>query len=92
MPDLPNNSHRYRPDSGERPVLSTWRPPYASRGRSRLNWLLLIPVALPLCTPLYNRLRPEFFGVPFFYWCQIAFVPFVAIMLTVVNLATRKRD
>lgn len=80
------------PAMGERPGLSTWRPPYAARGRSRWHWLLLIPLALPLFTPLYNRLQPELFGVPFFYWCQIAFVPLVMIMITLVNVATRKRD
>ena len=32
---------------------------------------------LPLLTPLYNRLEPRLFGLPFFYWCQLAFVPLV---------------
>jgi hypothetical protein len=80
------------PVQGERPGISTWRPPYASRGRSRWHWLLLVPIAVPLTTPLYDRLRPELFGVPFFYWCQIAFIPLTMAVITLVNVATRKRD
>lgn len=80
------------PVPSERPEVRSWRPPYASRGRSRWHWLLLVPAALPLFTPFYNRLEPRLFGMPFFYWCQLAFVPLCMIMITLVNLATRKRD
>jgi len=62
------------------------------RGRSRWHWLLLIAVAGPLCVPLYNRIQPTLFGVPFFYWCQIAFIPAVMIIIAVVHLAARRRD
>lgn len=107
MPDLPDGRHRrpagagypmpYLPGpatlgEGERPTVSAWQPPYASRGRSRWHWLLLVPIALPLATPLYDRMRPELLGVPFFYWCQIAFVPLTMAVITLANLATRNQD
>ena len=41
--------------------------------RTPLNWLLL-PVLATLFPVLYNRRSPELFGVPFFYWYQLAAV------------------
>ncbi len=35
-----------------------------------LALLVLVPVAVDLCVPLYNRDPPELFGLPFFYWFQ----------------------
>ncbi len=32
---------------------------------------LLIPYAAWAWPPFYNRLTPEVFGIPFFYWWQI---------------------
>jgi hypothetical protein len=43
--------------------------------------LLLIPYIGLLWVPFYNRLAPDLFGFPFFYWYQLAFVP-VASFLT----------
>lgn len=42
--------------------------------RSWWNWLLVIPVVIPLLTPLYNADKPRFIGLPMFYWLQIAFI------------------
>jgi hypothetical protein len=36
--------------------------------------LLLIPFAVVLYPPLYNRVEPEFLGVPFFYWFQLSWI------------------
>ena len=33
---------------------------------------LLIPLVALLWVPSYNRLDPELFGIPFFYWYQMA--------------------
>jgi hypothetical protein len=66
-------------------------PPQYSRERSRWHWLLAAAVVIPLLTPLYNRAQPELLGVPFFYWCQIAFAGLAALTTAVVQLATRKR-
>jgi Protein of unknown function (DUF3311) len=62
------------------------RPP----DRSRWHWLLWLPVVLPLVTPLYNRADPKLFGLPFFYWSQLAFVGLEIIVITVVYQATKR--
>jgi len=68
------------------------KPPPARR-RERSRWYLLLPVAvvIPLLTALYNRTSPELLGLPFFYWCQMAFVVMAASVTAIVQLATRKR-
>lgn len=38
------------------------------------NWLLLVPIVIPLLTPLFNHKTPDLFGFPLFYWLQLAFV------------------
>jgi uncharacterized membrane protein len=35
-----------------------------------LALLILIPSAVNLGVPIYNRDYPELFGMPFFYWFQ----------------------
>ena len=42
--------------------------------RSPWNWLLLVPIVVPLLVPLYNAVDPTLFGWPLFYWLQLAFV------------------
>lgn len=34
--------------------------------------LILVPVALSLAVPLYQRTGPALVGIPFFYWFQTA--------------------
>ena len=36
---------------------------------------LLVPCVLAVLTPLYNRIDPVVFGVPFFYWYLLLLVP-----------------
>jgi hypothetical protein len=69
----------------------------ATNDRSRWHWLLAVPAIVPLLTPLYNRTEPRLAGIPFFYWCQLAFVGLVVGVVTLVYQATegaaaRKRD
>jgi Protein of unknown function (DUF3311) len=59
--------------------------------RTGWHWLLLLPIVLPLITPLYNRLDPRLFGLPFFYWCQLAFVFLDVGVITLVYQLTRRR-
>ena len=56
-------------------------------------WVLLLipPVVIPLLTGIYNRVTPELFGMPAFYWIQLAFVPMSALFTAIVYFATRKR-
>ena len=51
--------------------------------------LLLVPVSLSLATPLYNRLEPRLFGMPFFYWGQLAFVVLSIAVVTLVYQVTK---
>lgn len=71
-------------------------PPQPRERRGNPDWspwvyLLVIPIVLPLFTPLYNRVTPELFGVPAFYWIQLVFVPLSALATGTVYLKTRKR-
>ena len=65
--------------------------PSGNPDRSPWVWLLLVPVVLPLLTPLYNRVEPRLFGMPAFYWVQLAFVPMSALFTAIVYFKTRKR-
>jgi Protein of unknown function (DUF3311) len=52
--------------------------------------LLLIPVGAPLLIPLYNRSEPALFGLPFFYWSQLALAVTSILVTTIVFLATKR--
>ena len=41
--------------------------------------LLFAPCLLALAAPLYNRVDPQLFGVPFFYWSQLVLIPLSAL-------------
>jgi hypothetical protein len=58
--------------------------------RSPWNWLLVVPIVVPLLVPLYNRGTPELFGWPFFYWVQLAFVALGVLSTGLVYRATRR--
>lgn len=66
------------------------QPPPRRLDRSPWHWLLLIPIVVPLYTPLYNRIEPSWFGLPFFYWCQLAFAFLAALIISVVHVATKE--
>ncbi|GAA4566092.1 DUF3311 domain-containing protein [Planotetraspora kaengkrachanensis] len=60
--------------------------------RSPWNWLLLLPIAIPLIPALFNAVEPRLFGIPLFYWLQLAFVLVsVAVTLIVYNMTRRAR-
>ena len=70
------------------------RPPQPPR-RPRIQWnswnlLLLVPLFV-LLTPLYNRVTPKLFGMPFFYWFQILNI-FVGVALTSLVYMTTRED
>ena len=58
--------------------------------RSQWNWLLIVPIVIPLSTVLYNRTDPTLFGIPFFYWVQLAFVVLGVSTTTIVYQATKR--
>lgn len=67
-------------------------PPAETRSdASPWNWLLLIPIAIPLLTFLYNHEEPKLWGFPLFYWLQLAFVLFSIGVTALVFQATKRR-
>ena len=56
---------------------------------SAWNWLLLLPLVAVLLPWLYNREEPTLFGIPFFYWYQLAAIAVGVLSTLVVYRATR---
>jgi len=54
--------------------------------------LLILPFAGTLFPRFYNHARPPLFGMPFFYWYQLAWVLVTAALLGLVVLRTRDRN
>ena len=61
-----------------------WKRHYAPR------LLLLIPFLAMVWVPSYNRIDPELWGIPFFYWYQLAWVLIGAVLVFVVYLIERQ--
>lgn len=57
-----------------------------------IHLLLLIPFLGLLAVPFYNRLTPELFGFPFFYWYQFLWVPITATLTYLVYRSDRARE
>jgi hypothetical protein len=53
--------------------------------------LLVLPFVGTLSVPIYNHARPPLFGIPFFYWYQLAWVVATAALLGIFVLLTRER-
>ena len=58
--------------------------------RSPWNWLLLVPIVVPLLVPIYNRVEPTLFGWPFFYWFQLLLVGLGVLTTAVVYRFTKR--
>jgi type VI protein secretion system component VasK len=58
--------------------------------RSPWNWLLLIPIVVPLIVPLYNKVEPRLGAWPLFYWLQLAFVALGVLTTGIVYRMTRR--
>lgn len=56
------------------------------------GWYLLfvIEVVVALWPPLYNRVEPQWLGMPFFYWFQLAWVLVGAVLTAIVYFATQR--
>jgi hypothetical protein len=56
----------------------------------RLSWMLLLaPCAGLAWVPLYNKLEPQLFGFPFFYWYHMLWVPLTSFLIYLVYLKAR---
>jgi hypothetical protein len=56
------------------------------------NWLLFVPIVIPLLTPLYNRETPRLLGFPAFYWLQLLFVLVGVVSTSIVYRMTKRKD
>jgi hypothetical protein len=56
---------------------------------SAWNWLLLLPLVATLYPPIYNRIKPLLFDIPFFYWYQLAAILLSVIVTVIVYRKTR---
>jgi len=54
--------------------------------------LLMLPFVGTLIPPIYNRIDPALFGLPFFYWYQLLWVLVTAALLGIVVIATHRSD
>ncbi|GAA2595407.1 DUF3311 domain-containing protein [Actinomadura fulvescens] len=74
--------------------MASQEPPQTPRtDRSHWNWLLVVPVVIPLLTLLFNKEEPRLAGFPAFYWLQFAFIPLgVVCTLIVYRMTKRKED
>jgi hypothetical protein len=59
--------------------------------RSPWNWLLLVPILVPLMTFLYDGIEPRLFGFPRFYWMQLSFLLLGVIATVIVYRKTKER-
>jgi hypothetical protein len=69
---------------------SEWKP-RRDTDRSPWNWLLIVPIVLPLMVVLFNADAPRLFGFPRFYWLQLAFILVGAGTTTLVYQLTKRR-
>ena len=67
-------------------------PPRGVAVRERSHtwyWLFAIPFVFTLLPWIYNTRSPELFGMPFFYWYQMAWVPITVIITILVYVKTK---
>ena len=58
--------------------------------RSPWNWLLLLPIVVPLLVPIYNQIEPRLGSWPLFYWLQLVFVALGVASTALVYRMTRR--
>jgi len=59
--------------------------------RSYWSWwylLFVIQLVAVIWPPFYNKIEPDFIGLPFFYWYQLACIVFGAVLTAIVYFAT----
>ena len=52
---------------------------------------LALPFVAHVLVPTYNRIDPQLFGIPFFYWWQMAWIPCAALAILPVYLFEQAR-
>jgi hypothetical protein len=79
-------------ESPSRPAGATAATARQAGDRSPWNWLLFLPIVIPLITPLFNHDEPRLFGFPVFYWLQLAFIVLGVATTSVVYQKTKRRS
>jgi hypothetical protein len=64
----------------------------ANKASKRWLWLLLLPWIAMIWVPSYNKVEPQLFDFPFFYWYQLLWVLISAGITALVYFKTRKRS
>jgi hypothetical protein len=54
------------------------------------GWVLLLPLLATLVPALYNRTDPQLFGIPFFYWYELAAIALGVGTTALVYRKTRR--
>jgi len=62
------------------------------RGFRLIYLLLLLPYFAILWVSSYNASAPALWGIPFFYWYQLAWIPLGALVLYPVYRATERDE
>ncbi|WP_018741926.1 DUF3311 domain-containing protein [Salinispora oceanensis] len=62
-----------------------------AKDKSPWNWLLFVPVVVPLIPAFYNSDSPRVLGFPRFYWLQLAYILLGVAVTTLVYQLTKKR-
>jgi hypothetical protein len=64
----------------------------AGRSGKHWLWLLLLPWIAMIWVPSYNKVEPQLFEFPFFYWYQLLWVLISAVITALVYFKTRSKS
>jgi uncharacterized membrane protein len=60
--------------------------------RKMIKILLLVVFVIALAVPFFNKLTPELFGFPFFYWYQMAVVLVSSALIFIVFIVEDRKE
>jgi Protein of unknown function (DUF3311) len=60
-----------------------------NQATKRWLWLLVIPWIAMIWVPSYNKIDPQLWGFPFFYWYQLLWVLVSAVITAIVYFKTK---
>jgi uncharacterized membrane protein YhaH (DUF805 family) len=65
------------------------------RASSKRGWcylLLLVPFVTLSAVPLFNHVEPRLFGLPFFWWFQLMWIPLSAVLTAIVYFVAERNS
>ena len=90
--DAPGEERFIRQEGTREPAATTTKRGVPIHDRNHgWYWLFAIPFVFTLLPWIYNNSSPELFGIPFFYWYQMAWVLISVALTVLVYRATTKR-